>query len=69
MNIVKLIIEQQKKMLSEYNGGLKYGHDYNILKAILEHIKDERLVENLIDSLEDKSLIPDDRSFAEKYKL
>ncbi len=41
IRIEDLIIEQYNKTYGELNGGIKYGVDLNILKAILEHHKNK----------------------------
>ena len=56
MTIADLVIEQQNKIFNEYRGGFKYGHDFNILKAILDHLKNERLVENLVKGIRSEEL-------------
>ncbi len=57
INIMGLLGELWSKIHEEYEGGFKYGHDYNILKAIIEHRNDKRLVNNLVKSLRDKILM------------
>lgn len=56
MNIMTLIVEQQNKVLAEHNGGFKYGKDYNILKAIIEHLNNETLIKNLVKTIKDRVL-------------
>lgn len=56
VHIEDLVIEQQNKIFGKYSGGDKYGHDYNILKAIMERHKDKVLVKSLVEDLEDKTL-------------
>ena len=60
MDIIKLLTEQLAKVNGIYRGrlgGFKYGHDYNILKAVVEHCSDKVLVENLVQSLDDTVLM------------
>lgn len=57
--IEEILIEQQNKMLGALDGSnkrRKYGHDYNILKAIIKHCKDAILVKNIVEDLEDNFL-------------
>lgn len=53
---MNLVSEQMDKIHGEYNGGFKYGHDYNILMAIIGYCYDKCLVKNLVKSLKDKVL-------------
>lgn len=57
INIMNLVIEQRDKIHKTYNGGFKYGRDYNILKAIVEHHKNKSLVRQLVRTFEDKTLM------------
>ncbi len=56
-NIMTITGRQLDKIHGTYNGGLRYGHDYNILKAIVEYHNDKCLVENLVKSLRDRTLM------------
>ena len=56
VRIEDLIIEWQNKVIDVWKGGYKYGQDFNILRAIMEHRKDKVLVKNLTESIEDKTL-------------
>lgn len=56
IRIEDIFIEQQDKICDEFNGGNKYGHDYNIIKAILKHHKNKGLVLSLVESIKDKDL-------------
>lgn len=61
--IMDIMKEQMDKMHSSLSAGFEYGHDYNILKAIVEYCHDEHLVENLVRSLKDKLLVNKVRSW------
>ena len=56
VNILKLLSEQITKIHATFNGGFKYGSDYNILKDIIEYCDDKPLVTRLVDSLTDEDL-------------
>ena len=56
IHIEDLLIGQQNKLLREYNGGFKYGHDFNILRAIIRHHENAPLVKSLAEGIKDKIL-------------
>ena len=51
-----IVAELQNKICDELNGGNKYGHDFNIIKAISKHHEDKVLVRDLVESINDKEL-------------
>lgn len=55
-NILGLIGEQMDKVHQSWDGGFKYGPDYNILQAIVEYRGDDALVARLVASLKDRFL-------------
>lgn len=56
INIINLVIEWQDKIHGQYRGGFKYGHDYNILRAMVDYHNDKGLVLDLVKSIKDKTL-------------
>ena len=57
MKILKEFLKLQDKINSEWCGGYKYGHDYNILKVLIERPNsDPRLIKGLINSIRDEAI-------------
>jgi len=56
IRIEELISEQRIKMDGEWNGGFKYGHDFNILKSIIKYHTDNVLIASLVEDFRDESL-------------
>ncbi len=56
IHLETLVIEQQNRVYGEWNGGRKYGKDYNRLKAIMNHRTDKVLVREIAKEIEDDIL-------------
>lgn len=56
IKIEDIVLEQLDKVIGEYEGGYKYGDDYNRVKSILEYHEEKVLVKSLAESIEDEEL-------------